>query len=169
MRIKKFSKFYFEFWENYFLGISISLVFDDVFTSLFEVFSLPFSHSLLCLIFLCLHWIQCSVFWIPVLGIQMHRCKQLLFQFPVPTRLSFILQIIPYIHVLVLWYLKRHSTETLISSIRTTSRVTSWAAVCHFNYHMLPAQASSGKRKRDVQMINSPLTALRNLHRAIGE
>ena len=37
----------------------------------------------------------------------------------------------------------------------TPYRAASWAAVRHFNYHMIPAQLFSEKRKIDVQMMNS--------------
>lgn len=88
MRINTFSKCYFEFWNNYFLGIALSLMFDFVFTSLFGgIFLCPFYFSIVSFNFPHLHWIQCSAVWIPVLGKQMHRCKQ--FQFPVSTKLSF--------------------------------------------------------------------------------
>lgn len=45
----------------------------------------------------------------------------------------------------------------------------SWAAMCHFNYHMLSEQLFPGKRKGDVRMMNSPLTAHKNLHLAVEE
>lgn len=43
----------------------------------------------------------------------------------------------------------------------------SWTAMFQVDYHMLSAPLFSGKRKGDVQMMNSPLTAHKNLHLAL--
>lgn len=133
VRINTFSKFYFNLWNNYFLGTSLSLIFPH------------------------LQWIQHSI-------ILIHKfidVSSFYFNSWCLQGFLLLLEIIPYICVLVPWY--HEGTYMKISpSVCITYRAASWAAVWHFSCHVIPAQLFSGKRKIDVQMMNSSQLPAKN-------
>ena len=158
VRINIFSKFYFNLWHNYFLGTSLSLIFDFVFISLFGGnFLCPFYFSVVSFNFLHLHWIQCSV----ILINKFIDVSSFYFNSWCLQGFLLLLEIIPYICVLVLWY-HGGTYMKILPSACTTYSVASWVVVCHFNYRKIPAQLFSGKRKIDVQMMNSSQLPTKN-------
>lgn len=111
VRINIFSKFYFNLWHNYFLGTSLSLIFDFVFISLFgDNFLCPFYFSVVSFNFPPLHWIQCSV----ILINKVIHVSSFYFNSWCLQGFLLLLEIIPYICVLVLWY---HIHENLTLSV----------------------------------------------------
>ena len=131
--LEDFKRFNIELCIVFFKNLNIV---DFVFISLFGGnFLCPFYFSVVSFNFLHLHWIQCSV----ILLNKFIDVSSFYFNSWCLQGFLLLLEIIPYICVLVLWY-HGGTYMKILPSACTTYSVASWVVVCHFNYRKIPAQ-----------------------------